>query len=297
MSADDFSEHVEVTRPGSRVVHAWRRPGGTRPVLAVHGLSSTSRLWTWLLAEDPDVDLIAADLSGRGASTPRSDASTLAGHVADQLAVLDALELEAVDVLGMSLGGFVAVQLAATAPERVRSLTLLDGGPPMVRRPTSREQLEAAFADRTARLGTDWPDLAGYVDFVVAHTAPLLDPADPHLATCLAHDLERGRDGGRVRLDGRALVDDAADVFLTDAAADALRRLAVPAQLLYAEWSVGAGSTPAYTDDEVAAVVAASEGPLRAELLPGHDHAGVVMSPSGAAASARALRRSLAATG
>ena len=294
MSADDLPEHVEVRRPDGRCVHAWRRPGSTRPVLAIHGLSSTSRLWSWTLAAAPDVDLVAADLSGRGWSTPRSDASTLAGHVADQLAVLDALGLGTVDVLGMSLGGFVAVQLAATAPERVRSLTLLDGGPPMVRRPTSREQLEAAFADRTARLGTDWPDLASYVDFVVTHTAPLLHRADPHLATCLAHDLERGRDGGRVRLDGRALVDDAADVFLTDTAADALRRLSVPTQLLYAEWSVGAGSTPAYTDDEVAAVVAASDGLVTAELLPGHDHAGVVMTGSGAAASVRALRRSLA---
>ena len=294
MSADDLPEHVEVRRPDGRCVHAWRRPGSTRPVLAIHGLSSTSRLWSWTLAAAPDVDLVAADLSGRGWSTPRSDASTLDGHVADQLAVLDALGLGTVDVLGMSLGGFVAVQLAATAPERVRSLTLLDGGPPMVRRPSSREQLEAAFADRTARLGTDWPDLASYVDFVVTHTAPLLDRADPHLTTCLAHDLERGRDGGRVRLDGRTLVNDAADVFLTDTAADALRRLSVPTQLLYAEWSVGAGSTPAYTDDEVAAVVAASDGLVTAELLPGHDHAGVVMTGSGAAASVRALRRSLA---
>jgi hypothetical protein len=128
----------------------------------------------------------------------------------------------------------------------------------------------------------------------VTNTGPLLDPADPHLATCLAHDLERGRDGGRVRLDGRALVDDAADAFLTDTAADALRRLSVPTQLLHAEWSVGAGSPPAYTDEEVAAVVAASDGLVTAELLRGHDHAGVVMSDSGAAASVRALRRSLA---
>ena len=47
---------------------------------------------------------------------------------------------------------------------------------------------------------------------------------------------------------------DDVDVFLTTTAEDALRRLSVPTQLLYAEWSVGAGSAPAYTDDEVAAV-------------------------------------------
>ena len=41
-------------------------------------------------------------------------------------------------------------------------------------------------------------------------------------------------------------------------------------------------------------MVAASDGRVTAELLPGHDHAGVVMTGSGAAASVRALRRSLA---
>lgn len=285
---------VEVARPDGRTLHVRRRPGSTPPVLAVHGLSSTCGLWEWVLEEAPDVDLVAADLSGRGLSTPRSDVSTIAGHVEDQVAVLDALGIERVDVVGMSLGAFVAVQMAAAHPDRVRTLTLLDGGMPMVRRPTRREQLEAAFADRLGRLATDWPDLATYVGYVVSQTAPLLDLTDPLLARCLAHDLERGGDGGRVRLDGRALVDDAADVFLTGTAAEALAALRVPAQLLYAEWSTGAGTPPAYTTDEVAAVVAAHGSLVQAEQLPGHDHAGVVMTRTGAAASVAALRRSLA---
>ncbi|PWW25210.1 pimeloyl-ACP methyl ester carboxylesterase [Geodermatophilus normandii] len=285
---------VEVARPGGRTVHVRRRPGSTPPVLAVHGLSSTGGLWEWVLEEAPDLDLVAPDLSGRGLSTPRSDVSTMAGHAEDQLAVLDALGLERVDVVGMSLGAFIAVQLAAAHPDRMRTLTLLDGGVPVVRRPTGRDQLEAAFADRLGRLATDWPDLATYAGYLVATTAPLLDPTDPLLARCLARDLERGADGGRVRLDGRVLVDDAADVFLTDAAAAALAALRVPTQLLYAEWSAGAGTPPACTTDEVAAVVAAHGSLVQAELLPGHDHAGVVVTRTGAAASVAALRRSLA---
>ena len=285
-------ERFDVQRPGGRRLHVRRRRGSSRPVLAVHGVSSTSALWAWVLHEAPDLDLVAADLSGRGASTPLQGTSTLAGHADDQLAVLDALDLPAVDVVGMSLGAFVAVRLAADHPDRVRSLTLLDGGLPAARRPTGREQLEAAFADR---LATEWPDLAAYTEFVVRNTGPLLDPADPLLHQCLAHDLERGADGGRVRLDGRALVDDAADLFLTDAAEDALRRLQVPARVLHAEWSTGAGSVPMYTADEVAAQLAAHPALVHAEELPGHDHAGVVMSRTGAAASVRVLRESLAA--
>ena len=118
MSATLFGEELRIERPGGRRLHGTRRRGSSRPVLAVHGLSSTSGLWAWVLAADPDLDLVAADLSGRGASTPRRDTSTLAGHADDQVAVLDALGLDAVDVVGMSLGAFVAVRLAADHPER-----------------------------------------------------------------------------------------------------------------------------------------------------------------------------------
>ena len=292
MTDVDTGERFDVQRPGGRRLHVRRRRGSSRPVLAVHGMSSTSALWTWVLHEAPDLDLVAADLSGRGASTPLRGTSTLAGHADDQLAVLDALDLATVDVVGMSLGAFVAVRLAADHPDRVRSLTLLDGGLPVIRPPAGRGQLEAAVADR---LATEWPDLPSYAGFVVRDTAPLLDPADPLLLQCLAHDLERGTDGGRVRLDGRALVDDAVDLFLTDAAEDALRRLRVPARVLHAEWSTGAGSVPMYTAEQVAAQLAAHPALVHAEELPGHDHAGVVMSRTGAAASVRVLRESLAA--
>ena len=49
--------------------------------------------------------------------------------VNDLLAYLDALALETIDLLGHSVGGFVALRVALAAPERVRSLTLLCTAP------------------------------------------------------------------------------------------------------------------------------------------------------------------------
>jgi pimeloyl-ACP methyl ester carboxylesterase len=45
--------------------------------------------------------------------------------------VLDHLDLAAVHMCGMSMGGFVAVELATAYPGRVKSLILVDGGFPM----------------------------------------------------------------------------------------------------------------------------------------------------------------------
>ncbi len=60
------------------------------------------------------------------APSPTDGPFTVAQHVADAVAVLDALGLEDVVVLGHSWGGFLAAVLAMEHPERVRGLLLVD---------------------------------------------------------------------------------------------------------------------------------------------------------------------------
>ena len=162
----------------------------TEPVLAIHGISSQRRLWNWLRATDPGTSLIAPDLRGRGDSIGVAAESSIGRHAADMIAVLDHLGLQAVHVCGMSMGGFVAVELAATVPDRVKSLILVDGGFPMPVPPDFTEtDLPRVFRDRMARLDRAFATVADYARFFVATTGPLLDPADPLLLDYLAHDL------------------------------------------------------------------------------------------------------------
>ena len=42
--------------------------GTSEPVLAIHGISSHRRLWSWLHAEAPDLTLVTPDLRGRADS-------------------------------------------------------------------------------------------------------------------------------------------------------------------------------------------------------------------------------------
>ncbi|WP_062377085.1 alpha/beta fold hydrolase [Demequina pelophila] len=68
---------------------------------------------------------------GYGASEPRPEPRSIAGDARDAVELLDALEIDAADVVGVSYSAAVALQLAADAPDRVRRLCLVEP-PPML---------------------------------------------------------------------------------------------------------------------------------------------------------------------
>jgi pimeloyl-ACP methyl ester carboxylesterase len=256
-------------------------------VLAIHGISSQRRLWNWLRAAAPGLSLVAPDLRGRGDSVGVEGRSSVARHAADMEAVLDHLGLPAVHVCGMSMGGFVAVELATAYPARVKSLILVDGGLPMAAPPgLTPDALPAIFRNRLARLERDWPSVRDYAQFFTAQTAPLLDPADPLLLDYLAHDLVNHR----VRLSAEALVADAADIFF---GSSKWLQLGVPTRLLTADWSVGAGSAPAYPPEAVRAFQAELDVLVTVRPVAGVDHAASIMSHAGAAAVAELIAEAL----
>ncbi|MGC5014232.1 alpha/beta fold hydrolase [Streptosporangium sp. DT93] len=101
--------------------------GGTgRPLLALHGHMSEAASFTGLAAAlSPGWRLIALDQRGHGRSDRAADYSR-EGYVADAVALLDHLGLDRVVVLGHSLGGVNAYQLAARHPARVSALVNAD---------------------------------------------------------------------------------------------------------------------------------------------------------------------------
>src|SRR6195256_1150290 len=102
---------------------------GTGPVaLFVHGVLLNGHLWRHQLAELSDIRrCIAVDLLAHGDTeiAPDQDVSVTAN--AQMLKeLLDALQIEQVDLVGNDSGGGIAQIFAALNPERVRSLTLTD---------------------------------------------------------------------------------------------------------------------------------------------------------------------------
>ncbi|MEW2222312.1 alpha/beta hydrolase [Streptomyces sp. NPDC006990] len=107
----------------------------TRPTaLYVHGLGGSSLNWSALMAElAPDVRGEALDLPGFGDSPPPDSGDySVSGHARAVIRYLDAGARAPVHLLGNSLGGAVAIRVAAVRPDLVRTLTLVSPALPEI---------------------------------------------------------------------------------------------------------------------------------------------------------------------
>ena len=117
----------------------------------VHGLGGSSLGFTalgWLLADV--VRGVAIDLPGFGRTPPRATPYGISEHADLVQAYVDGVSGEAVHLVGNSMGGAVAVQVAARRPDLVRTLTLISPALPDPR-PSVTAAWFAAMA--TPRLG------------------------------------------------------------------------------------------------------------------------------------------------
>lgn len=106
--------------------HAAQAPGASTVVL-LHGLGSCGDDWGLQLpALLPSYDVLAPDLRGQGQSPMPSGWPTIEAMAADVWLLLDTLRIQSAHVVGLSLGGAVALQMAVDAPERVRSLVAVN---------------------------------------------------------------------------------------------------------------------------------------------------------------------------
>jgi pimeloyl-ACP methyl ester carboxylesterase len=98
--------------------------GDGDPVVFIHGFGLDLRMWEpqWPVFAQR-YRAIRYDLRGFGGSSVPEGAYS---HVDDLLALLDFLKAGPVHLVGLSLGGRVALRVAAEDPKAVRSLTLAD---------------------------------------------------------------------------------------------------------------------------------------------------------------------------
>ncbi len=101
--------------------------GEATPVVFVHGLGGSWKNW---LENMPAMALtrpvVALDLPGFGNSEIPVEAISISGYARCVERVCEQLGLREVDLVGNSMGGFVAAELTIVRPERVRRLALVD---------------------------------------------------------------------------------------------------------------------------------------------------------------------------
>ena len=69
---------------------------------------------------------IRVDLPGFGASKPTSVGVGMADYSREIIAVLDHLHLDKVIAAGISMGGYIAMQMLRDAPRRIEGVILID---------------------------------------------------------------------------------------------------------------------------------------------------------------------------
>jgi pimeloyl-ACP methyl ester carboxylesterase len=119
----------------------FEKTGQGSPLLLLHGLGSRTRGWDRqipVFAERHTV--IAVDMRGHGESDKRGPYG-VPRFSADVARVLETLGVGPVHVVGLSMGGMVAFQLALDAPALVRTLTIANSMPTLIPH-TPREWLK-----------------------------------------------------------------------------------------------------------------------------------------------------------
>jgi 3-oxoadipate enol-lactonase len=113
-------------RDNEQSIHYLERGRG-EPLLLVHGLGCSGADWAFQVAAlEPHYRIIIPDLPGSGHSSPPRDEYTIAGFAAAMWKLMDHLGIPKINIVGFSLGGAVALEMAALRPGCVPRMALIN---------------------------------------------------------------------------------------------------------------------------------------------------------------------------
>jgi len=116
--------------------------GEGQPLLFIHGLGSSTRDWEFQVSEySRSYQVITFDLRGHGQSDKPAGPYSMSMFAEDIASLMRSLGIDQAHVVGLSMGGCIAFQLAVRAPQSVKTLTIVNSAPEFVAR---------AFKDKVA---------------------------------------------------------------------------------------------------------------------------------------------------
>ncbi|MBN3725108.1 acetoin dehydrogenase dihydrolipoyllysine-residue acetyltransferase subunit [Burkholderia sp. Ac-20379] len=149
---------------GIRVRYARRGPEAGTPVLFIHGFGGDLNNWLFNLdAVAERHPAIALDLPAHGQSTVKLAGTTLEAQAAFVGRFMEAIGVPAAHLVGHSMGGGIAAQLAVTAPRKVASLALIGSA-------GFGEEVNAAYTDGFVKADSR-RDLKPVAELLFADTA------------------------------------------------------------------------------------------------------------------------------
>lgn len=274
-----FTSALDVPVRGGRLAVALAGQPGGPVVLAAHGITASHRAWAVVADRlGTDVAFLAPDLRGRGRSAALPGPYGIGAHVEDLVAVLDHVGAVGATLVGHSMGAFVAARLAATRPERVSALVLIDGGLPLPvpEGADTDEVLAATLGPALARLSKTFASREAHRDFWRAHPAFAGDAWTPAVEAYVDADLAGSEPELRSRVSPDAVRADGRDLLVDAGVRQAVLSVSCPTVLLRAPRGLLDQPDPLLPDEVVAAHVEQVPG-LVDEVVADTNHYRIVL--------------------
>ncbi len=259
-------------------------PGAGQTVVGLHGVTAQHLNFVGiaerLAGRRP---LLAFDLRGRGDSDKPDGPYGMEQHARDVAAAMSHFGLGTSVAIGHSMGAYVAIALAATFPERVKGLVLVDGGIPLEPPPglTPGEMLDTLLSSAMGRLRRTFPSQLAYFDYW--HSQPTFRAEDWNrwVEAFYAYDLGGPPPEMRAKAAEEAVRADSTDQLRPGVVAERLQRIRVPILLIRAERGM-APMQPPLISDEMVNRLKGWAPQLEDHLVPGTTHYTIALGEPGA---------------
>ena len=208
--------------------------GSGDPVLLIHGVTSSNRAFQLfadaLIARGKAP--FAVDLRGRGDSNNLPGPFGMKQHAEDMAAVIDHFSWPQPDVIGHSMGAFVAAALVGLYSEKVGDVVFADGGVPLPMPPgmTVEQIMPFVLGPAMTRLAMEFENKEAYRNYWKPQAA-FVKGWSAVLDEYVDYDLR----GKKASTNPQAVEEDSRDLFGDDLIVKSLQGLQKPAIFIKAE--------------------------------------------------------------
>lgn len=293
MSSQSFLPESKIMVPvnGGELAVFRYGPDGGKPILLIHGVTSSNRAWQLLAAAlvPRGYTLYAVDLRGRGDSNSLPGPFGMPAHARDMMAVIDHLGFPKIDLIGHSMGAFVGVAMLGLAPERISRTILIDGGIPLPLPSgfTVAQVLPYVLGPALARLAMTFESHEAYRNYWKPQPA-FAKGWSAVLDEYVDYDLRGTAPSMYASTSRKAVEEDSIDLFGSALMENTLKNLTDDVLMLRAVRGLQNEETPLYPEVTLKGVLA-QYPKIKVITVPNTNHYDILLDESGANACANLI--------